>query len=132
VMASMLGRRFLAAAMGRGHGAVTYKSSILFPSPRYLSNSMAGIPTPALLLPQPPPSLGTLSPMKATNFLRPILRPLDDLLSLLSPSWFIKRTFQPSIIKRKRTHGFLARKKTVGGRRVLKRRLLKGRTRLAC
>ena len=43
---------------------------------------------------------------------------------------FIKRTFQPSILKRKRRHGYRARKKTPGGRAVLKRRLLKGRKQL--
>ncbi len=43
----------------------------------------------------------------------------------------MKRTYQPSKTRRNRTHGFLVRSKTRGGRAVLRARRAKGRARLA-
>ncbi|MBI2474468.1 MAG: 50S ribosomal protein L34 [Candidatus Taylorbacteria bacterium] len=40
-------------------------------------------------------------------------------------------TYQPKKKKRAKTHGFLVRQKTAGGRNTIKRRRAKGRKRLA-
>ena len=47
---------------------------------------------------------------------------------IVTPS--MKRTFQPSTIHRKKTHGFRARMKTASGRAIISARRAKGRKRV--
>jgi large subunit ribosomal protein L34 len=47
------------------------------------------------------------------------------------PGFPMKRTYQASKTRRARTHGFLVRMKTRGGRAVINARRAKGRKRLA-
>jgi large subunit ribosomal protein L34 len=49
----------------------------------------------------------------------------------LSGTFIMKRTYQASKVRRARTHGFLVRMKTRGGRAVINARRAKGRKRLA-
>ena len=43
----------------------------------------------------------------------------------------MKRTYQPNVRHRHKTHGFLVRMKTAGGQEVVRRRRAKGRHKLS-
>eukprot|EP01039_Chlorochromonas_danica_P000177 gene177-186_t len=61
----------------------------------------------------------------------PLRQVVDSVLeNIFGGIMLIKRTFQPSIIKKKRSQGYLARKATRTGLRILNRRRQKRRTRL--
>lgn len=83
--------------------------------------------------------LGTKTSLDQASFNRLNTTPLVNVFSLfggyiesllLEGIWFVKRTFQPSLIRRKRKHGFLARAADRNGRKILVRRRAKQRTRL--
>ncbi|KAI5983974.1 ribosomal protein L34-domain-containing protein [Pisolithus albus] len=69
----------------------------------------------------------------------PVIRPPGFFLPNLCPTFlpsslrFASRgtEYQPSQRRRKRKHGFLTRKKTADGRKILQRRLAKGRKALS-
>ncbi|CAI5732060.1 unnamed protein product [Hyaloperonospora brassicae] len=65
------------------------------------------------------------------NILLPLTQMECPSESLDEPMQAIKRTYQPSVLRRKRKHGFRSRRVSISGRKVLKRRYEKGRWRMS-
>jgi large subunit ribosomal protein L34 len=95
---------------------------------KHMATLTAAVPPhrPALSVAMP-----TLLTMRAPTTLNSSVRVFQLLDTILRNTaiWLIKRTFQPSIIRKKRKMGFLVRQRTVGGRKTLERRKAKGRMR---
>ena len=66
-------------------------------------------------------------------FPEPRIEPLPEMTEEPrgAPKLAVKRTFQPSVIRRKRKHGFLARVHSKKGRQIINRRRAKGRHNLS-
>jgi large subunit ribosomal protein L34 len=58
-------------------------------------------------------------------------RGIDFILNSIRIISKMSKTYQPKKRKRARTHGFLSRLKTIGGKRVIAKRRAKGRKKLA-
>ncbi|KDO26994.1 hypothetical protein SPRG_07707 [Saprolegnia parasitica CBS 223.65] len=73
----------------------------------------------------------TIPQVPTTSMIIPTVMECPEMNDTMGPILAIKRTYQPSVLRRKRKFGFRVRKASLGGRKVLNNRFLKGRKRLS-
>ncbi|OQR81682.1 hypothetical protein THRCLA_11516 [Thraustotheca clavata] len=71
----------------------------------------------------------TIPQVVPSSTLIPTMIECPEVSDALEPIMAVKRTYQPSVLRRKRKFGFRVRKASLGGRKTLKNRFLKGRKR---
>jgi large subunit ribosomal protein L34 len=76
-----------------------------------------------------PPCACPSPPTLVTSLSNSLTNVVSEFMTSLSV-WLIKRTYQPSLLRKKRMHGYLKRSESVGGRKILRRRKAKKRARL--
>ena len=118
----------LDSAMMRPSSAPTSLFTLLSSPTALASLSLSNPTSPPPSAPDLPPPYPSSSPSTGV-----VPQPAIDCPATISSlvPLLCHLTYKPNVLKRKRTHGFLARKEAKGGRKVLARRWIKGRKRLA-
>lgn len=80
---------------------------------------------------QTPVVFDVMNEQRSAGSVTTTIREISEFVEgLFGGIFMVKRTFQPSLLRRKRKHGFLARQGTRHGRKIMQHRRAKGRSSL--